>query len=83
MRFMPDETIGEAIAAGLQSFADKLERGESIEVTTVSRCRCSRYTRTGEGTCPNCGGSGYMRSRHFIEPGACDVTITEIERLTL
>lgn len=54
-------TIGEQIIASLEDFADKLERGELITCSTITRCICNeRRERKGNPKCEQCGGRGWL-----------------------
>lgn len=56
------------VVASLEEFADKLERGEPIDVTRMRRCpRCNGNGRIEMlEHCPRCGGAGYLRTKHTM-----------------
>lgn len=57
----------EQLIKELQEFAERLDRGESIECTTVRKCNHPNM-RTGDAVCRDCGNKGYVRTRTMLGP---------------
>lgn len=61
-------TEGKVLAA-LDEFVGKLERGERIMVTTVTKCGCDKGPFSEHRACCHlCGGTGYIEDARTLLP---------------
>lgn len=60
--------LGEKVIERLEEFAEQLQRGERIMVTTLEQCGCGEGGEPWEN-CAGCHGTGFIRTVKNFLPG--------------